>query len=403
MDKLDKSLDEIMAAQRAPRPAPKPAPAGVASRIGPRVDAKGAAAAAAAAAKSNAAGGGGKAAKKQKAKPEPYPTAGASRGTLAAANPAKKPIAARLGPGAPQIKTRPPEASSAREPPRQKDLTVTIRNDLSPVLAAPGPGALFGTAVQAIAGGSGMTVRGRGNVAWDPGVRRMMGGMVADVEMRSGKASVADRVGGGPANDRKRKAGSDDEAAPHKRVQAGAGPSVPHRPPPAPAKIAGAAGAAGRAGAATVKISNLHTEASEQDLRAALSEYGNVVRVSLLYNANQVSTGEAHVVFENPADARRCIAALDGQMADGKTLKCEEVRSLTIAGASKVSDVGSKPSPVPPRPSAPSSAAQGSRSPPPQSGKPGIASRIRDTRPPAQRPSGKPPAKPAQQTVVFRG
>ena len=63
-----------------------------------------------------------------------------------------------------------------------------------------------------------------------------------------------------------------------------------------------------------------------------------MIRVGLLFSAGGVSTGEAHVVFENRADALKCIRALDGQMADGKTLRCEEIRTLTIAGASRVSE-----------------------------------------------------------------
>lgn len=74
----------------------------------------------------------------------------------------------------------------------------------------------------------------------------------------------------------------------------------------------------------------------EPNTQAALSEYGKVIRVGLLYNSNGVSTGEAHVVFEARPDALKCIRALDGQLADGKTLRCEEVKTLTIAGASKV-------------------------------------------------------------------
>lgn len=107
-----------------------------------------------------------------------------------------------------------------------------------------------------------------------------------------------------------------------------------------------------RTGAATVKVSNLHAEATEQDLKvsrclsfrphkfltilqAALSEFGKVIRVSILYNSTGVSTGEAHVVFADRADALKCIRSLDGQMADGRTLKCEEIKTLTIAGAAR--------------------------------------------------------------------
>lgn len=93
MDKLDKSLDEIMASEhrRPAKPKPKPKPAGsggapkpgpsssLASRIGPKVkvNAAGASKAVASAIKSNSEGqakGGGKApsAKKGKARAEPY-------------------------------------------------------------------------------------------------------------------------------------------------------------------------------------------------------------------------------------------------------------------------------------------------------------------------------------------
>lgn len=85
----------------------------------------------------------------------------------------------------------------------------------------------------------------------------------------------------------------------------------------------------------TIKISNLTTEANEDDVRELCRPFGNVKRVRLpVYNETKERRGIAFVSFSKKSEAAAAIKGLDGHGYSHLILQCEEVKPTTGAMSS---------------------------------------------------------------------
>lgn len=81
----------------------------------------------------------------------------------------------------------------------------------------------------------------------------------------------------------------------------------------------------------TVKLSNLSPHATQADIKYVLKQFGEIDTV-VIKGVGGVFNGQVMVTFKNVDDGRRCIEALNGAIADGRTLVAQEVESLKIQG-----------------------------------------------------------------------
>ncbi|KAJ3292674.1 hypothetical protein HK104_005115 [Borealophlyctis nickersoniae] len=87
---------------------------------------------------------------------------------------------------------------------------------------------------------------------------------------------------------------------------------------------------------ATVEVTNLHSDVSEEDLKATFGSFGRILDVKLARDGAGRATGVARIKFETRGPALNAIAKFNGQIADGKILSVTEVQpGLSIAGASR--------------------------------------------------------------------
>jgi len=74
-------------------------------------------------------------------------------------------------------------------------------------------------------------------------------------------------------------------------------------------------------GNATILVSNLHWEVSEDDLKNLFEEVGEVSKVRIKYDKAGRSDGEATIVFNSKSDAQRAINKYDGVELQGMEMK----------------------------------------------------------------------------------
>ncbi|KAI9328629.1 hypothetical protein BDR26DRAFT_923348 [Obelidium mucronatum] len=86
----------------------------------------------------------------------------------------------------------------------------------------------------------------------------------------------------------------------------------------------------------TIRVLNLDPKASAADVQATFSDFGSVVKCLVSYDAAS-HTGIAEISFKERMAVKSAIDTYNGVVADGRTLKVEEVappasRGLQIAG-----------------------------------------------------------------------
>ncbi|KAI8838856.1 hypothetical protein BJ741DRAFT_663289 [Chytriomyces cf. hyalinus JEL632] len=90
----------------------------------------------------------------------------------------------------------------------------------------------------------------------------------------------------------------------------------------------------------TVRVRNLDPNASAADVQATFSDLGAIIKSSVSYDAATV-TNTAEIVFKEKKSVLVAIDTYDGVIADGRTLKIEEVapRGVQIIGRSAITPV----------------------------------------------------------------
>ncbi|KAJ2080457.1 hypothetical protein H4R24_003068 [Coemansia sp. RSA 988] len=76
----------------------------------------------------------------------------------------------------------------------------------------------------------------------------------------------------------------------------------------------------GEAGPATVFVSNLDPEASNEDVKTCFKQFGTVRECTLLYDSNGKASGHAQVTFTVKPAAEEAVAKLNNALADGRRL-----------------------------------------------------------------------------------
>ncbi|EFP77197.2 hypothetical protein PGTUg99_018561 [Puccinia graminis f. sp. tritici] len=77
-----------------------------------------------------------------------------------------------------------------------------------------------------------------------------------------------------------------------------------------------------------VKVSNLTLGTSEDDVRAAFQEFGNINHCFILMSAPTA----AWLVFATPAEALASIVGMKGAVADGRKLRVHGIPSASLGG-----------------------------------------------------------------------
>ncbi|KAJ3234662.1 hypothetical protein HDU81_001200, partial [Chytriomyces hyalinus] len=90
----------------------------------------------------------------------------------------------------------------------------------------------------------------------------------------------------------------------------------------------------------TVRVRNLDPNASAADVQATFADLGAIIKSSVSYDAATV-TNTAEIVFKEKKSVLVAIDTYDGVIADGRTLKIEEVapRGVQITGRSAITPV----------------------------------------------------------------
>jgi len=83
----------------------------------------------------------------------------------------------------------------------------------------------------------------------------------------------------------------------------------------------------GDRGGTVVRISNLHYEASEEDLAEIFKEIGEVKNIEVKYDKSGRSTGEGEVVFARAKDAEEAVKQYDGARVERQPMTLEIVES----------------------------------------------------------------------------
>ncbi|KAJ3400929.1 hypothetical protein HDU80_006478 [Chytriomyces hyalinus] len=114
------------------------------------------------------------------------------------------------------------------------------------------------------------------------------------------------------------------------RVAASVEPTSSARAPPTPSETEGF----------TVRVRNLDPNASAADVQATFADLGAIIKSSVSYDAATV-TNTAEIVFKEKKSVLVAIDTYDGVIADGRTLKIEEVapRGVQIIGRSAITPV----------------------------------------------------------------
>ncbi|KAI8622578.1 hypothetical protein BC830DRAFT_441428 [Chytriomyces sp. MP71] len=86
---------------------------------------------------------------------------------------------------------------------------------------------------------------------------------------------------------------------------------------------------------AMVRVHNLDPDATAADIQATFSEFGAIIKCAVEYDA-ATKSGTADIVFKDKSSVRGAIATYNGVVADGRTLKVEEIvaRGIQITGRS---------------------------------------------------------------------
>ncbi|ORY39509.1 hypothetical protein BCR33DRAFT_719984 [Rhizoclosmatium globosum] len=88
----------------------------------------------------------------------------------------------------------------------------------------------------------------------------------------------------------------------------------------------------------TVRVLNLDPKASAADVQATFAEFGAILKCSVSYDSTS-ATGTAEITFKDRASIKGAIDTYNGVIADGRTLKVEELsppaaKGLSITGRS---------------------------------------------------------------------
>ena len=85
-----------------------------------------------------------------------------------------------------------------------------------------------------------------------------------------------------------------------------------------------------------IYVGNISRESSEQDIRLAFEEYGEVTSVNLIKDKfTGQSRGFGFVEMPNKEQADAAIKALDGQRLNGRALNVAEAKPKTDTGNKK--------------------------------------------------------------------
>lgn len=80
----------------------------------------------------------------------------------------------------------------------------------------------------------------------------------------------------------------------------------------------------------TVFIGRLNYKTNEGTLSRQFSRFGPIEKVRIVTDGEGMPRGYAFIVFKQPADARRCIVAMNGRMIDGFRIVCDVERGRLV-------------------------------------------------------------------------
>ncbi|KAJ3187571.1 hypothetical protein HDU82_004142, partial [Entophlyctis luteolus] len=155
-------------------------------------------------------------------------------------------------------------------------------------------------------------------------------------------SGIASRLGGAQTSTESRQSGSRANVHSSKFVQRSMGEALGMRSgstfatSTTAARVSTAANAAADAVGALIRVYNLDPKASAADVQATFTEFGEILKCSVAFEASN-SSGTADIVFKDRASIKGAIDTYNGVLADGRTLKVEEVsppapRGIQIAG-----------------------------------------------------------------------
>ncbi|KAI9227900.1 MAG: hypothetical protein DHS80DRAFT_23847 [Piptocephalis tieghemiana] len=87
----------------------------------------------------------------------------------------------------------------------------------------------------------------------------------------------------------------------------------------------------GEAGPVTVRIDNLHPQATEDDMMLVLGKFGPLIKGCLYYRRDGDPTGSGEAVYRHRKDAENAVNSLNGSLADGYRIHLEMVSSRPSA------------------------------------------------------------------------